>query len=105
MVARAQRKVEITQLKHGKKKRKNNPLIGLVSENTESTKTIEKKEYQYDKHLSPELQFDSNRDEIEKIIDNGLSGDEKDAKKALKQLKQRQTPYLNWTGKAERTSF
>ena len=105
IVTKTQRKVEITQLKHKKKRRRNNPSIGLVSEQTEPVQKVEKKTYKYDKHLSPELQFDSKRAEIEKIIDNGLSGNEEGAKKALEELKKRQSPYLNWAGKAERTSF
>ena len=42
-VSKARRQVEITQLKHKRKKRKNNPLIGLVTENTEPSQVTEKK--------------------------------------------------------------
>ncbi len=99
------RKIDITQFKHKKKKRKNNPPIGLVSNETEPLKVEKKKKYAFDEHLSPELKFDSKRGEIEKIIDKGLSGSEQEAKTALETLKKMQEPYLNWTGKAEQTSF
>ena len=99
------RKIDITQFKHKKKKRKNNPPIGLVSNETEPLRVEKKKKYAFDEHLSPELNFDSKRAEIEKIIDRGLSGSEQEAKIALEKLKQMQEPYLNWTGKAEQTSF
>ena len=99
------RKIDITQFKHKKKKRKNNPLIGLVSNKTEPLKVEKKKKYAFNEHLSPELQFDPKRAEIEKIIDKGLSGSEQEAKIALEKLKTKQEPYLNWTGKAEQTSF
>jgi adenine-specific DNA-methyltransferase len=52
------------------------------------------------------LQFDSSRAAVEKLIDDALqSGDQDDMRTALETLKQMQTPYLNWTGKAEKTSF
>ncbi len=99
------RKIDITQFKHKKKKRKNNPSIGLVSNKTEPLKGEKKKKYAFDEHLSPELHFDSKRSKVEKIIDKGLSGSEEEAKVALEKLKQMQEPYLNWAGKAEQTSF
>ena len=99
------RKIEITQIKHSKRKRKNNPSVGLVSNKTEPLKHEKKKKYAFDYHVSPELQFDSKRIKVEKIIDEGLSGSEQSAKTALKQLKKMQESYLNWTGKAEQTSF
>lgn len=99
------RKIDITQFKHKKKKRKNNPSIGLVSNETEPLKVEEKKEYTFDEHLSPELKFDPKRAKIENIIDKGLSGSEIEAKIALETLKGMSEPYLNWTGKAEQTSF
>ena len=98
------RKIDITQIKHKKKKRKNNPPIGLVSNKTEPLK-IEKKKYAFDEHISPELKFDPKRAKIEKIIDKGLSGSTEEAKVALEKLKKMQEPYLNWAGKAEQTSF
>ena len=98
------RKLDISQIKHLRKKRKNNPAIGLVSNQTEPLKE-EKKTYNFDPHISPELRFDSKRAKIEKIIDKGLSGSSESAKVALSKLKNLSKPYLNWAGKAERTSF
>ncbi len=144
------RKTDITQIKHEKKKRKNNPAIGLVDSQTEPLNLQQTKEYvphdhvsldlasdpnririkkiiqklsgsekerkqaleelkklQYtvDEHSAPKLHFDSKRAKVENIIDQGLSGGESESKKALEELKKMQMPYLNWAGKAERTSF
>ncbi len=46
------------------------------------------------------------RANIEKLIDDALeSGDTDRMREALEELKRLQSPYLNWAGKAERTSF
>jgi len=87
-------------------KRKNNPHVGMVdtaSDGVEETTT-----WAYDPHLDPELQFDSsaNRAQVESLIDDALaSGDQVQMKAALEELKRLQSPYLQWTGKTERTSF
>jgi adenine-specific DNA-methyltransferase len=57
---------QIEQYEHSDKVRVNNPHIGMVNEATEKYEKVEKKTYEYDPHLDPQLQ---------------------------------------WTGKAERTSF
>ncbi|WP_253746713.1 MULTISPECIES: site-specific DNA-methyltransferase [unclassified Ruegeria] len=81
-----------------------NPEVGLVK--PENDPEVGKTAWSYDPHLSPELQFDVGRAEIEKLIDDALaSGDEQVMKTALLELRRLQEPYLNWTGKAERTSF
>ena len=60
----------------------------------------------YDPHIDPALQFDIGRAQVETLIDDALaSGDEDVMRRALEQLKRQAGPYLNWTGKAERTSF
>ena len=65
-----------------------------------------KKKYAYDPHIDPALQFDFQRSQVEKIIDNGLSVETvEEVKAALREVKKRQVPYLSWGGKAERTSF
>ena len=85
-------------------KRKNNPDVGVVTPETDPEQP--KTSWAYDPHLSPELRFDSSRAQIEKLIDDALeSGDEAAMRAALETLKRQQSPYLNWTGKAERTSF
>src|SRR5689334_2326078 len=85
-------------------KRKNNPHVGLVNENTDPGQP--KSVWRYDPHIDPALSFDSARGYVENLIDNALtSGDEKVMRGALEELKRLQSPYLNWTGKAERTSF
>ncbi|PAU73924.1 site-specific DNA-methyltransferase [Halomonas salipaludis] len=87
-------------------KRKNNPHVGMVD--TASDGVEETTSWAYDPHLDPKLQFDSsaNRAQVEALIDDALaSGDQKQMKAALEELKRRQSPYLQWTGKAERTSF
>ncbi|MBK8226537.1 MAG: site-specific DNA-methyltransferase [Flavobacteriales bacterium] len=87
-------------------RRVNNPEVGMVS--PESDPDDPKTKYAYDPHLDPALQFDSsaNRARIETIIDDALaSKDEKVMRAALEELRRLQAPYLQWTGKAERTSF
>lgn len=60
----------------------------------------------YDPHLDPELQFDPQRTSVEALIDDALaSGSADQMRAALEELKRLQSPYLNWAGKAERTSF
>jgi adenine-specific DNA-methyltransferase len=59
-----------------------------------------------DPHLAQDLNFDSARAGIEKLIDDALASDDPERMRdALQELKRLQAPYLNWTGKAERTSF
>jgi adenine-specific DNA-methyltransferase len=85
-------------------RRKNNPEVGMVNESTDPYQP--KTEWKYDPHLDPALQFDSSRSQVESLIDNALaSGDEATMRAALEELKRLQSPYLNWAGKAERTSF
>jgi len=84
--------------------RTNNPDVGVVTPDNdpEQPKTI----WAYDPHIDPALQFDVGRAQIETLIDDALaSGDEATMRSALEQLKRQAAPYLNWTGKAERTSF
>jgi len=85
-------------------KRKNNPQVGLVNETTDppTPKTV----WKYDPHIDPALSFDMGRAGIEKLIDDALATrDEKEMRAALEQLKRSSSAYLNWAGKAERTSF
>jgi adenine-specific DNA-methyltransferase len=85
-------------------KRKNNPHVGMVDVQNDSEE--EKTTWAYDPHLAPELQFDPARAAIETLIDNALASDDSDTMRtALKELKRLQTPFLNWSGKAERGSF
>lgn len=85
-------------------KRKNNPHVGMVD--THSDGVEEEKAWYYDPHIDPALQFDSSRSKVESLIDEALaSGDAAQMQAALEQLKRMQSPYLNWAGKAERTSF
>lgn len=89
-------------------KRKNNPQVGLVNEANDPQQP--KTEWRYDPHIDPALQFDVGRAQIEKLIDDALevyvkTGDPAAMRAALEELKRAGSPYLNWTGKAERTSF
>lgn len=85
-------------------KRKNNPEVGMVTPATDPE--AGKTRWAYDPHLDPALQFDPARAKIEKLIDDALaSGDTDRMREALEELKRLQSPYLNWAGKAERTSF
>jgi adenine-specific DNA-methyltransferase len=85
-------------------KRTNNPEVGMVT--PESAPDDGKTRWAYDPHLDPALQFDSTRARFEKIIDDALeSGNAEAMREALAMLKRMADPYLNWAGKAERTSF
>lgn len=56
MTRKKKAKRNIEQYDHADKKRVNNPPVGLVSEATEPS-TTEKKKYEYDPHLDPQLQW------------------------------------------------
>lgn len=85
-------------------KRTNNPEVGMVT--PESAPDEGKKRWAYDPHIDPALQFDSARATFERVIDDALASGNADAQReALLTLKRMAAPYLNWTGKAERTSF
>ncbi len=85
-------------------KRLNNPPVGLVTPATDGVE--EKKKYAYDPHIAPSLEFDSGRAAVDKVIDEALTSDDPEVMKAaLEELKRASGPFLNWTGKAERTSF
>lgn len=95
--------VEVLSYRHGEK-RVNNPEVGMVHASTDPDG--EKTNWAYDPHLDPVLNFDFNRSGIEKLIDEALASADLDAMhNALTELKRLQAPYLNWTGKAERTTF
>jgi adenine-specific DNA-methyltransferase len=96
----------INQYVHSNNKRPYNPPVGLVT--SETDKETPKTKYVYDPYLDPSLSFDGRqvRDEISAVIGRGLSATTIDeAKTALEALRRAQEPYLNWSGKAEHTSF
>jgi adenine-specific DNA-methyltransferase len=85
-------------------KRVNNPEVGMVDTATDPHEG--KNKWAFDPHIDPTLQFDPQRGAIESLIDAALSsGDNQQMRDALEELKRLQSPYLNWTGKSERTSF
>ena len=85
-------------------RRKNNPEVGLV--NTESDPEQPKTRWAYDPHLDPALQFDSARAQADALIADALAGNDPAAMRhALQTLQRMGAPYLQWTGKAERTAF
>ena len=85
-------------------RRKNNPEVGLV--NTESDPEQPKTAWAYDPHLDPALQFDSARAQADALIAHALAGNDPAAMRhALQTLQRMGAPYLQWAGKAERTSF
>ncbi|NLX38882.1 MAG: site-specific DNA-methyltransferase [Methanothrix sp.] len=105
-MARAEKgsKKTVDQYDHKDKTRLNNPPVGLVTPETDIQE--ETKTYNYDPHIDPSLQFDPRRSQIEKIIEDGLGAESLEgAKASLAKLEKLQTPYLNWAGKAEHTTF
>ncbi|MEP0709353.1 MAG: site-specific DNA-methyltransferase [Parvibaculum sp.] len=94
---------EVLSYRHNET-RVNNPEVGMVHADTDPDG--KKTAWAYDPHLDPVLNFDSARAGIETLIDDALASDDPERmKEALQELKRLQTPYLNWTGKAEKTSF
>jgi adenine-specific DNA-methyltransferase len=84
--------------------RLNNPPVGLV--NAHSDGVEEKQRWAYDPHIDPALQFDTSRAKIEQLIDAALATEDPEQYRwALEELKRLAQPYLNWAGKAEKTSF
>ena len=84
--------------------RVNNPEVGMV--HAKSDPDGPRTQWAYDPHLDPVLNFDPARADVEALIDDALaSNDPERMREALAELKRMQAPYLQWTGKAERTSF
>tara|TARA_R110002110_G_C13466519_1_gene719212 strand:- start:4681 stop:7887 length:3207 start_codon:yes stop_codon:yes gene_type:complete len=101
--ARSDDPTQVVSYRHGET-RVNNPEVGMVHADTDPDG--EKSKWAYDAHLDPVLNFDSARGAIETLIDDALASDDPvKMKDALTELKRLQQPYLNWTGKAEKTSF
>lgn len=101
--AAASDEAQVLSYRHSDK-RKNNPEVGLV--NTASDPEQPKKTWAYNPHLDPVLNFDSSRAELENQVADALaSGDLAAMKAALEEIQRRGAPYLQWAGKAERTSF
>ena len=101
--ARSNGPVQVVSYRH-LDKRTNNPEVGMV--HPENDPDQPRTTYAYDPHIDPALMFDTARARIETVIDDALaSGDADTMKEALLELKRMQAPYLNWAGKAERTSF
>lgn len=87
-------------------KRRNNPHVGMVDATSDGVE--ERATWAYDPHLAPELRFDASatRARVERLIDDALaSRDQEQMRAALEELKRLQSPYLQWTGKAEGTTF
>jgi adenine-specific DNA-methyltransferase len=64
--------------------------------------------YRYDSSLSPSLEWDENpgREEGEAVLRRILeAGSLEEARTAADELKRMSRPFLNWAGKAERSSF
>ncbi|WP_192255381.1 site-specific DNA-methyltransferase [Mesorhizobium silamurunense] len=102
-VGRSGEPIQVLSYRHGER-RVNNPEVGMVHAGTDPDG--DKTAWAYDPHLDPVLNFDSARGGIEKLIDDALASDDlQRMRDALAELKRLQQPYLNWTGKAERTSF
>ena len=94
---------EVMSYRHGET-RVNNPEVGMV--HADNDPDGEKSTWAYDPHLDPVLNFESARGANETLIDDALASDDPERMKdALTELKRLQAPYLNWTGKAEKTSF
>ena len=65
------RKKPIDQYDHKEASRANNPPVGLVTPETD--RDAGKKTYAYNPHIDPPLQFESQRSQIERIIDDAIA--------------------------------
>lgn len=96
----------IEQYEHPDKERLNNPPVGLVTPATDPDGG--RVTYAFDPHLDPDLRFDSTdvAAEIDRLLAEGAAAESiDDARASLERLRAMRGAYLNWTGKAERTSF
>lgn len=94
---------QILSYRHGDK-RVNNPEVGMVTPTTDPNDS--KACWAFDPNLHPALNFDPQRAKIEKLIDEALASDDTNQmREALEELKRLQSPYLDWAGKSERTTF
>jgi adenine-specific DNA-methyltransferase len=85
-------------------RRKNNPEVGMVNESTDPYQP--KPSGSMTRTSTRHCNSTAQRSQVESLIDNALaSGDDAVMRAALEELKRLQSPYLNWAGKAERTSF
>jgi len=66
-------KKPIDQYDHKEASRANNPPVGLAT--PETARDAGKKTYACDSHIDPSLQFDSERSQIEKLIDDTLAAE------------------------------
>ena len=66
-------KKPIDQYDHKEASRANNPPVGLVTH--EADRDAGKKTYAYDPHIDRSLQFDPQRSQIEKIIDDAIAAE------------------------------
>ena len=66
-------KKPIDQYDHKEASRTNNPPFGLVT--SETDRGAGKKTYTCDPHIDPLLQFDPQRSQIERIIDDGIAAE------------------------------
>jgi len=97
---------ELDQYDHKEQERLNNPPIGLVTPDTDQH--APKTTYRYDPHFDPRLNWDGRklRDEFEMALRAAVEeGDQEKRKELLEPLLTASGPWLEWTGKAERTNF
>lgn len=97
---------QVEQYEHTDKERLNNPPVGLVTPATDPDGTAVT--YRFDPHLDPELGFDSTTTaaELDRLLQEGISASTlEEARGALERLRSMRGPYLDWAGKAERTTF
>ena len=97
---------ETQDYRHDDATRKNNPPAGIASHGRVHEKP--RKEYAYNPHLPPSLQFDENSDAdqlpelLQKAQQGPLSADEV---QILAEALKNHSPWLEWAGKQEAKSF
>ena len=105
---RTTKQTEVGDYRHDEE-RLNNPPAGLAAEVEEmAAAATPKREYAYNPHLDPQLMFDSQaiRQRAEQLIAEIAATDDLEVAQAkARELQRMQEPWLQWTGKAEHTSF
>ncbi|MBF2755027.1 MAG: hypothetical protein ISN29_07185 [Gammaproteobacteria bacterium AqS3] len=98
---------EIDSYDHPDEQRIRNPDAGLVNPDTDPDRG-DKTVYHYDPHIDPELAWDDGalRRKVDALVEEIRNSDSLEkVQKAVQELPGLYDSYLNWAGKAERTSF
>jgi adenine-specific DNA-methyltransferase len=104
---RKRKKREVKDYRHDET-RPNNPPAGMMADYEPEAAASPQQRYSYDPHLDPDLRFDAQgvREQAERLMAEALAADDLAVAKAkVEELRRMQELWLQWSGKAEHTSF